>query len=253
MRMRCKSRRCPSCGLLWAGDARVKLLANIEAYGGDVALITVTAPGNDRLPDRQATVSWNLSAPGRWRFLHTAARQAAIRKGHRVNVVSRTWEYQKRGALHTHVVLGVQTARELAGAHAYLLQLDKLRNRHDFGFVSDTSKSGKWRKKGLEVIPSERAARYVAKYLSPLGDDGKPTLSETVTRPDVPGHVIYVSRHLTTKTGVTMRSLRWRRFCHMAKVHPETGELLADMALRAPADPGTMKRLVALLGEPNGL
>lgn len=251
---RCRSRRCPSCGLLWAGDARRKLLANVSHYGGDVALITVTAPGSDRLPDRQAMVRWNLDAPARWRRLHTAARQAAIRKGHRVRIVSRTWEYQRRGALHVHVVVGVHSAAELAGAHEYVAQLHRLRAGHDFGWVDRGRAHGG--KRSLEVIPAERAARYVAKYLSPLDRaTGKPTLSETILRRDVPAHVLYVDRRLTCETGITMRSLRWRRRCHMAGVDHETGETYASMIDHAgrTRDPATLKRLSELFGLPPDL
>lgn len=250
--MRCKKRTCSSCGVLWAGDSRVKLLANVSAYGGDVVLVTVTAPGSDQLPTPQAMVAWNLSAPGRWRRLHQAARQAAIRRGHQVTVVSRTWEYQRRGALHVHVVVGVNSAREMAGAHAYAAELARLRGAHDFGFVDRGRRVGG--RRCLEVIPAERASRYVAKYLSPLGADGKPTLSETVTRRDVPPQVVHVSRRLTCKTGVTMRSLRWRRRCWMHRVDPLTGETHDSMIARAHAgDTDTARRLVALLGDVHSL
>jgi hypothetical protein len=250
---RCRSRRCPSCGLLWAGDARRKLLANVSEYGGDVVIVTVTAPGRDRLPTPQAMVRWNLAAPTAWRKLHSRTRQACTRRGQRVTVVSRTWEYQRRGALHVHVVLGVATARELAGAHAYAAELSRRRVGLDFGFVDRGRRTGG--RRCLEVIPSERAARYVAKYLSPLDGEGKPTLSETVTRRDVPPHVLYVSRDLTLRTGVTMRSLRWARRCWVLKVDPATGETYHSMIINAAAHgqlEDAMKRLAAL-GADGGL
>jgi hypothetical protein len=249
--MRCKKRTCPSCGLLWAGDTRRKLLANISHYAGDVVLATATAPGRDRLPTPRAMIEWNLSAPGRWRRMHQAARQAAIRNGHTVTLLARTWEYQHRGALHVHVVLGVNTAAELGGAHAYVDELARLRHQHDFGFVDRGRRTGG--RRALEVIPAERAARYVAKYLSPLGADGKPTLSQTVTRRDVPGHVAHVSRRLTCETGITMRTLRWRRACHMRGCSPDTGETYNSMIERAMrvGDVPEFERLVQLLGAPD--
>lgn len=250
---RCRSRRCPSCGVLWAGDARRKLLANVAAYGGDVVAIAATAPGVDVLPDRRAMTAWNLSAPERWRRLHQAARQAALRDGHVVSVVARTWEYQKRGALHVHVILGVRTAAELAGAHAYVAHLARLRERHTFGWI-DRGRRRNGGARTLEVIPAERAARYLAKYLSPLDRDGKPTLSETVTRRDVPPHVVHVSRRLTQLTGVTMLSLRWRRRCWCARVDPDTGETWASMHERGTAsgDAKLLQRLAQLVGNPQG-
>ena len=180
---RCRSRRCPSCGLLWAGDTRVKLLANIAAYGGDVVMVTATAPGAKRLPDPRAIREWNDAAPGRWRRLHSAAAQAVRREGHPFAFLGRTFEYQRRGALHVHAVVGVHSARELHAAHRYVFHLDRLRDRHDFGFV-DRGR-GRGDRRALEVIPAERAARYMAKYLAPI-QGGKLTLSETVLRPDCP-------------------------------------------------------------------
>lgn len=252
---RCRSRRCPSCGLLWAGDARRKLLANVTAYGGDVIVVAQTGPGRDRLPDRRAQVAWNLSAPGRWRTLHRRAREACRRRGHTVTVVSRTWEYQKRGVLHVHVVLGAATLAERHGAHAYVAELASRRAEHDFGFVDRGKKRSPTGRRLLEVIPAERAARYVAKYLSPLDGAGKPTLSETVTRRDVPPHVLYVSRDLTAVTGVTMRSLRWRRRCFMARVDPDTGETYTSMIVNAcrAGDPGRALDRLAALGADGGL
>jgi hypothetical protein len=196
---------------------------------------------------------WNLAAPQRWAQMHRRARESAMRDGFRVNVVSRTWEYQRRGALHVHVVLGVGSARELAGAHAYVAHLTRLRDRHDFGFVDRGRRTGG--RRSLEVVPAQRAARYVAKYLSPLDASGKPTLSATVTRRDVPPHVLYVSRELTRRTGVTMRELRRRRRCHMMGVDPVTGELLRS---RSQCDGGRDQaredvRLLMLHGAPPGL
>lgn len=205
--------------MLWAGDQRTKLLANVEAYGGSVAMITATAPGRELLghgDDGQVLdvdrLRWNGQAPANWRTLHRAAAQVARRRHGVLSMLARTWEYQQRGVLHVHVVLGTQTAAERAAAHTYAITLDRLRSAHRFGFVSDAGRGGgKWRARGLETVPSSRAARYVAKYLSPLDAHGKPTLSETVLQPDVPRQVAYVSTRLTARTGVTMRNLRLRR------------------------------------------
>jgi hypothetical protein len=210
--LRCRSRKCPTCGQLWAGDTRTRVLVNVQAYGGDVALGTITAPGKEVVPDRAAIREWNLTAPERWTSLHRAARQAALREtGTAPTMVVWSWEYQRRGALHKHFILGLETARERAAAHAYMLALDRLRHQHGFGFVSDTRRSGKWRWAGPQVISKERASRYVAKYLAKRNEDGSLEVSETVTHHDVPPLVVYVSRRLTDCTGVTMRSLRRRR------------------------------------------
>jgi hypothetical protein len=231
-RTRCKSRRCVSCGVLWAGDTRVRILQNVEAYGGPVVLVTITGPGDDRLPrgeDGRVLVGpregWNRSAPDRWRKLHRAAAERARRKHGRFSLVAWSWEYQRRGVLHKHVILGVATARELAAAHTYVQALDELRHRHDFGFVDRGRKHKGGR--ALEVVPAVRAGRYVAKYLAKR-QDGRIVLSETVLAVDVPPLVVYVARTLTTRTGVTMRSLRWRRHVQVLGFDPKTGETAAS-------------------------
>ena len=168
-----------------------------------------------------------------------------------VTIVSRTWEYQKRGALHVHVVVGIHTARELAGAHAYAAQLHRLRGSFDFGFVDRGRRTGG--RRALEVVPAERAARYMAKYLAPIRG-GKLLLSETVIRRDVPPHAMHVHRDLTRRTGITMRSLRWRRRCHMAGCDWETGETYRSLAERTVCgDRGARERLLLLLGAPEDL
>jgi hypothetical protein len=148
-----------------------------------------------------------------------------------------TWEYQRRGALHKHVVVGVNTAAELAAAHTYANALHDLAAGAGFGFVDRGRRTGG--RRALEIIPAARAARYVAKYLSPLGEGGKPTMSETVTKADVPPLTAYVSRTLTGATGMTMRYLRWRRKAYVLKlppIDPRTGELLDSMIARGNVD-----------------
>jgi hypothetical protein len=215
----------------------VRLLSNVEHYGGDVVLVTITAPGRDVLVDDVAMMRWNSTASGRWRRLHRRAAEIARRRHGRLSLLAWTWEYQRRGALHKHLVIGVSSARELAAAHTYVQALHELRGRHGFGFVDRGRRTGG--RRALEVVPARRAARYVAKYLSPLSADGKPTLSETVVRPDVPPLVVYVSRSLTSQTGMTMRYLRWRRWAYMNKlpaIHPATGELVNESIATRSAD-----------------
>jgi hypothetical protein len=235
---RCKSRRCPSCGLLWAGDQRKKLLVNISAYGGAVGLLTLTAPGSAELPDQAAMWRWNSTAARRWTRMHRLASQTAKRRHGAFTFIGWTWEYQRRGALHKHAILGMESARERAAAHTYALAMEELRQEHGFGFIDGGRRD--WRRGGLEVIAAERAARYVAKYVSPLDRrTGKPTLSETVMRPDVPALVVYVSRELTSATGVTMRFLRRVRLCWVLGIDPVTGELVNAVVMAAPEAPST--------------
>jgi hypothetical protein len=100
--------------------------------------------------------------------------------------------------------------RELAAV--YVAALDSARAAFDFGYVDKgkrTADNG-WRR-GLVVIPAERAGRYLAKYLAGV-KAGRMTITETVTHRDVPPHVIYNARHLTRRTRCTMRTLRTRRY-----------------------------------------
>lgn len=228
--LRCRARSCPSCGLLWAGDTKVRIIANVEAYRGAVAMATITAPGKDVLGNSGAMRDWNNSAPERWSLMHQACRQAAIRAtGTAPTMLAWCWQYQERGALHKHAILGMETATERASAHAYLLAMDTLRHKYGFGFVSDTRKSGKWRRIGLESIAQIRAGRYLARYLVKPGAGGEPELTETVTRADVPPLVVYVSRKLTSRTGITMRTLRLRRRAWALGFDTKTGELRSDV------------------------
>lgn len=199
-------------------------------------MVTITGPGKDVLPMdgdqvvRAAAVRWNGSAAARWRRLHRAAAQKARRRNGRLTLVAWSWEYQRRGVLHKHLIVGVETAAELAGAHAYVKALDGLRLEYGFGFVDRGRRHGGSR--SLEVIPAERAARYVAKYLSPLDGEGKPTISDTVRRSDVPPLVVYTARAMTCKTGITMRYLRRVRLSYVLGFDPETGETLASIQCR---------------------
>lgn len=107
--MRCKSRRCASCGQLWAGDQRRRLVANLDAYPGPVCMATVTAPGKDVLPhDGEGRVRWasaylfNKQCPHHWRQLHQRAAQETRRTtGRRPTVLAWVWQYQQRAGCCT--------------------------------------------------------------------------------------------------------------------------------------------------------
>jgi hypothetical protein len=215
--------------VLWAGDVRKKLLVNVQAFGGDVALVTITAPGaevlpweksGERLVQRDAARHWNRTARTEWTRLHRKAAQRAGRHakrgGGRWAIVAQSWEFQKRGVLHKHVIVPMATAADIAASHEYVRALDDMRHRHGFGFVDRGRRSGRgpWGRR-LGVVPQQRAARYLAKYIAAVEQDGKLALSETVTHPEVPGHVVYVSRRLSARTGCTMRSLRLARLIHV--------------------------------------
>jgi hypothetical protein len=208
---------------------RVKLVRNIEAYGGEVGLVTVTAPGADVLPwtsDHERTVqrhrarAWNKQAVAQWRAIHRKAAQRAARHAKRSGgswrIVCREWEFQGRGVLHMHVVTPMGTPLERMASNVYASALEEMRHEHGFGFVDrgKRKKGTAWRRE-VVVIPQEQAARYLAKYVAGVKSDGRLAISETVSHPDTPGHVVYVGRHLTARTGCTMQTLRLRRRAHM--------------------------------------
>ena len=211
----------------------MKLFSALNAYedlvpdtvSARVLLLTVTAPGEDaglpwdpeacaeRGPHRhsgpegcrvlsQAAGFWNKQAPAWWRRLHDEAAIAAQRiTGHRPRLLARVWEMQRRGALHVHPLVGYSTLAERVAADVYKLELAKRAARHGFGFVD---------RKG-EVSHPRAAAAYLSSYFC-SGKKGKMTLRESVTSNEMPVSIIFVSVLLTQASGVTMRSLRLKRY-----------------------------------------
>jgi hypothetical protein len=182
-------------------------VANLDSFPRPVRMITVTAPGvAGGLPwstvtpgkvDMAARFRWNRSAPRRWRDMHRLAGQRTRRRGCRLTMLARMWQYQKRGVLHMHVVVACGSPAERRAADIYQAELVRLAGAHGFGWVD--------RKR--DVREAAHAGRYLASYL--VG--GKNDVRETVREPDVPPLVLYVSRTLTSRTLVTMRTLRLRR------------------------------------------
>lgn len=223
----CKSRKCPEYSLIWAGDVRQKLFQNLAAYDGEVLLSAVTAPGADALPwdetrcahrgehkhsgrigcrvDRNAAREWNETASERWRRLHRRARQETLRQCGPGSVVllARVWEVQERGVLHAHPVVGYGTARQMAGARAYLERLADLAPQYGFGFVHHHPDK-------VKPQPALQAAAYVSSYFV-IGKGHKTALAESVRSPTMPKSIVHVSVELTMETRCTMRNLRLRR------------------------------------------
>jgi hypothetical protein len=226
---RCRCRRCPEYGLIWAGDQRQKLFRNLEAVGGEIVLGAVTAPGEGALPwdegvcsalgehrhsgklgcrvDARVACEWNESAPGRWRRLHRRAYESTVRQFGRGSVwmVARVWEMQMRGVLHVHPVLAYVTPRQRASARFYVERLSELAPQYGFGFVE----------RKIKAQPSVNAAAYLSSYFV-KGKRGKATLWESVRSERMPRSIVHVSVKLTLQTGCTMRLLRLRRFVWFA-------------------------------------
>jgi hypothetical protein len=141
-RVPCKRRICPRYAPLWAYDWRIVLLENLIAYPGKALVYTLTPPGEDLLPwDRsQCSHAPGLPCSGpRGCVIEESARnrlnatsqkrlsrlyetvQAAVKReaGMRANVLVIAKEAQKRGAVHVHYALGVETAQELQAAKAF--------------------------------------------------------------------------------------------------------------------------------------
>lgn len=232
-RRRHVSRSCPGYSEIWAGDVRVKIFAALRAYADQVPegfspqvqMLTVTAPGEDagltwdeahcahlgqhrhsgRLGCRVASAPsavWNASAPTWWRQLHHEASQATLRQvGHRPSLLVRPWELQQRGMLHVHPVLGRSVPVERAAATTYQRELAARAARHGFGFVD----------RKVQLRDPVAAAAYLSSYFV-AGKKGKMTLREAVTSKAMPRSIVYVHPELSQASGITMRSLRLRRF-----------------------------------------
>jgi hypothetical protein len=197
---------------------------NLQAYGDQVVLGAVTAPGRDTLIwDETACAGlghhrhsgelgckvvgslareFNQSVPDRWRRLHRRTYQETVRltgEGS-VRLLARVWEIQMRGVLHVHPVLAYGTAREMAGARAYIRRLAELAPQYGFGFVE----------RKLKPQAASGAAAYLSSYFV-TGRGRKAALWESVMSSQMPRSIIHVSVSLTGETRCTMRALRLRR------------------------------------------
>jgi hypothetical protein len=223
----CRRRKCPGYAPLWAGDQRRKLFENLSAYtdgNGSVLLGAVTPPGAQVLPwdrswcshredekcsgergcrvDVVRATGWNLKAPENWRRLHRRAYEYVKKNfGIKPVLLARVWEVQKRGVLHVHPVLAAGTPVQRHAAAIYLDAIQRFGPQYGFGFSKDRAKP----------MANRAAAAYLSAYFV-KGKKGKVALHESVMHPAMPRSIIHVSRELTTRTGVTMRELRFRRF-----------------------------------------
>lgn len=225
-RVPCGSRYCPACGERWAKDHRVRAVAAAKDLPGDCALITVTAPGDEvfgrtnrvgGLRKRARMRVWNADARERWTDLHRRASKEPRRQSREAGcdwrVLYRTWEFQKRGVLHNHLVLPYGTPDERAATELYVLSLWLWAREHGFGFVMG---GGRDDEPGWDVPPpiepadANRVAVYVSKYVTKASGQGGGMVAvarSTAMR----GSVLYIAPHLLRESGVSMTSLRARR------------------------------------------
>jgi hypothetical protein len=144
---------------------------------------------------------WNETAAKRWRAMHREAYQRCQRDGLRPWLLVRVWEMQKRGLLHVHPVLAYSTAEEKRSADRYVAHLDAIRRRHGFGYVE--------RKR--RVREPRAAAAYLSSYFV-TGKGKKVSLQESVQSNWMPRSIIHVSVRLSQRSGITMRTLRIKRY-----------------------------------------
>lgn len=235
----CKRRGCPHCGKGWVASWEANTRLNIGGNYGDVVLISLTAPGKDRLPwacgrNHQHSGSkygcqvqsdfadlWSAAAPDNWRRLRDAARVAVKRAGLPTAALAlqRVWEPQKRGVPHLHVVAGARTPLEREAAERFHLELKA--RAVDYGFGPQVHVT--------RVMQAHEAARYLAGYL--LGRSSrKGTIRDNLGDPRMPRSLIWITpvlgslsdgdrmiqmrERLGVKrgTGVTMRRLRYARW-----------------------------------------
>lgn len=241
----CKRRGCPHCGKGWVASWEAITRLNIGALGGRVVLISLTAPGADRLPwscereHRHAGSKgcrvkadyadvWAASAPDQWRRLRDAARLAVKRAGlpTAALVLERVWEPQKRGVPHLHVVAGARTPAEQAAAERFHQELRRLAPEYGFGPQLHLSRP----------MEAREAARYLAGYL--LGrSKRKGTIRDNLADPRMPRSLIWLTPAIASLsggermsswrerlglregTGLTMRRLRVARWYIAALRH----------------------------------
>lgn len=232
-----RSRICDGYAPIWAADTRQRFFRNDEVYAADLRdrcpglepqyrEVVMTAPGVDAglvwdparctvqgphkhsgelgcRVNQAAADLWNRESIKWWAKLHEAAQEATRRAvGARAYVVFKIPEVHKRGVRHWHVLLGYTSPLERAAVEQYYREINARAPRYGFGFA---------------LPPRDRAAgggagaAYFASYFV-SGSGHKSSITESVKSPVLDGCSIYVSPRLTKRSGITMRSLRLRRY-----------------------------------------
>jgi hypothetical protein len=225
-------------------------------------VVAVTAPGVETLPwdvthcsgrgphrhsgldgcrvHPAAGRAWNESAGERYARLWKAAQVAADRMlrrhgygGKLPRRIGNAWSPQARGVWHVHEALPAETAIERLWARTVVEYLHRCGEREAWGYVDRNPLRGRG-------YGHEQAAAYLARNAAGY-------LSENASAPEwLPGRRLraYVSRRLTTETGVTIRALRQASYLWVCVRDglpfpdtwtPERIELLARLARVSPA------------------
>lgn len=147
-----------------------------------------------------------------------AADRRVRRMGHQGPMprrVAAAWSQQKRGVWHVHEALPAETPIELVWSRTMVQYLDRVGPRHEWGYVD---KNPLRRLGGSAARVGVEAARAAAAYLASNAAGYLADNSSAQTERWIPGRRVrgYVSRRLTTQTGVTMRNLRLcRRYWYL--------------------------------------
>src|SRR5215211_9186427 len=156
-RRRCRKRSCGHCGPIRADDEWRKFHDNLVAYGGAVALVTVTAPGADVLPwdanvcgnddhahsgprgclvHEEAANAYNVTASARYARLFKAAAKSADRllrrggyRGRMPRRVAVVWSEQSRGVWHVHEALPAASELERAWSRQAVRFMEQAQKR----------------------------------------------------------------------------------------------------------------------------
>ncbi len=233
------SKRCPGYSELWAIDAYVVIGENLAAYGGAGVLLAITAPGSETLDwDRSLCVVqvahtcsgslgcqvnphmaevWNETAQVRFTRSQREAKRLAGRELRRhgskaaVSKLVSWWELQRRGVLHAHVVLPVESPEERFWSRAYVNAWRELAPRFWFGFVDG------WEVISRKPLEARRLGMYTAGYAFGGDKGGKLPLHEAVKDMRLPSRTFHVNRRLTLATKKTMRNARLNRRIYAAR------------------------------------
>jgi len=198
-----------------------------------VILVAVTAPGADELPwdpdcclggeqhrhrgdqgcrvVRDLADEWNESASeryaGTWKAASIQADRWLRRRGYQGRLprrVANAWASQQRGVWHVHEALPAKSPLELQWSRMVVRFIERNGRRYGWGNVDRNP----LRKAAAGVgRDGTLAARYLARNTAGY-------LAENAGGVVLPGRRLrsYVSRRLTTETGVTMRNLRRVRY-----------------------------------------
>jgi hypothetical protein len=234
-RRRCRRWSCDHCGTIRAGDEHRKFQDNIAAYGGRVVLVAVTAPGaGEGLPwdpdlcelqaahkhrgDNGCRVvsdlawEWNEAASERYARMWKAASVEADRwlrrlgyRGQLPRRVANAWAPQQRGVWHVHEALPAASVTELQWSRLVVAYISRHSRRYGWGNVdrNPLHRAAVCRPTDAATLAARYLARNAAGYLA-----GNLELASLPGR----GLRSYVSRRLTSKTGVTIRNLRRVRY-----------------------------------------